>query len=177
MRAALELADQGFRVSLVERQADLGGNMHHLRFMLSHADPGGVLKEMIERTLDHPRIHTVLGAEILRVRGQPRQVQDDPAGGGGASPLPEEIVIQHGVVIVATGAQAYHPTEYLYGQDDRIITQKDLEAAVADRPDDVRQLQSVGDDPVCRLALGGAALLQPGSAARRPSRTPWRSSA
>lgn len=143
MRAALELADQGFRVSLVERQADLGGNMHHLRFMLSHADPAGVLKEMIERILDHPRIHTVLGAEISAFEGSLGKFKTTLHVAGGASPLPEEIVIQHGVVIVATGAQAYHPTEYLYGQDDRIITQKDLEAAVADRPDDIRQLQSV----------------------------------
>ena len=34
--------------------------------------------------------------------------------------------IDHGVIVVATGAQEYQPTEYLYGQDDRVMTQLEL---------------------------------------------------
>jgi heterodisulfide reductase subunit A-like polyferredoxin len=39
--------------------------------------------------------------------------------------------ITHGVVIVATGAKQYQPKEYLYGQDDSVITQRDLEVRLA----------------------------------------------
>ncbi|HET6496401.1 MAG TPA: FAD-dependent oxidoreductase, partial [Thermoleophilia bacterium] len=143
MKAALELADQGFGVSIVERQAELGGNMRHLRFMLSHSDPAGMLADLIERTLGHPGVHTVLGAEIASFEGSLGKFRTTLQAAGGASPLLEEITIQHGVVIVATGAEAYHPSEYLYGQDDRVMTQIDLEEAIADRPDDIRQLKSV----------------------------------
>jgi heterodisulfide reductase subunit A len=30
------------------------------------------------------------------------------------------------VIIVATGAVEYQPTEYLYGEDDRVVTQVEL---------------------------------------------------
>ncbi|MDI6752757.1 MAG: 4Fe-4S ferredoxin, partial [bacterium] len=36
--------------------------------------------------------------------------------------------IEHGVVIVATGGVESKPTEYLYGENDRVITQTQLEA-------------------------------------------------
>ena len=143
MRAALELADQGFKVSIVERQAELGGNMHHLRFMLSHSDPAGMLEDLVARTLGHQNIHAVLGAEIAAFEGSLGKFKTTLQAAEGASPLPEETVIQHGVVIVATGAEAYRPTEYLYGQDERVMTQVELEAAIADHPDDIRQLRSV----------------------------------
>ncbi|MBM3713528.1 MAG: CoB--CoM heterodisulfide reductase iron-sulfur subunit A family protein, partial [Actinobacteria bacterium] len=35
--------------------------------------------------------------------------------------------IEHGVIIVATGATEYKPTEYFYGEDEKVITQLQLE--------------------------------------------------
>ncbi|MEK7275734.1 MAG: FAD-dependent oxidoreductase, partial [Chloroflexota bacterium] len=69
MTAALELADQGFQVALVERQSKLGGNMRHLHFLLSHADPQGLLKTLVQRTLLHANIHTFLETEIVSFEG------------------------------------------------------------------------------------------------------------
>ncbi len=34
--------------------------------------------------------------------------------------------IDHGVIIVATGADEYKPVEYLYGEDERVVTQVEL---------------------------------------------------
>lgn len=39
----------------------------------------------------------------------------------------EPVEFEHGVVVVATGAQQYQPQEYLYGQNDKVMTQLDLE--------------------------------------------------
>src|SRR5207245_9493668 len=39
--------------------------------------------------------------------------------------------VTHGVVIVAMGATQYRPKENLYGKDDRVITQRELEARLA----------------------------------------------
>ncbi len=156
MRAALELADQGFKVSLVEREPELGGNMLHLRFLLSHADPAGLLEETMDRTLHHANIQTFLGSEIssfagslgrfkttLRTAGNGEVAGPADAEGEEGEEAEDGIVVQHGVTIVATGGQPYRPTEFLYGQDDRVVTQVEFEATLADRPDDVRRLKSV----------------------------------
>jgi heterodisulfide reductase subunit A len=43
----------------------------------------------------------------------------------------ETATVRHGVVLVATGAKEYQPKEYLYGQDDRVVTQRELEERLA----------------------------------------------
>jgi len=171
MTAANELADQGFKVSIVEREGELGGNMRHLHFLLSHVEPQTLLKKMVERTINHPNIHTFLNAEIASFAGSlgkftttvrsaefevPKvQSGDDPNSAlrtldTSHFPLPtldtshfRHFTLHHGVVIVATGAQAYQPTEYLYGQDKRVLTQLELEELLSNRqPFDFAQGES-----------------------------------
>jgi heterodisulfide reductase subunit A len=38
--------------------------------------------------------------------------------------------IKHGATVIATGAEVYRPTEYLYGQDDRVLTHLELEERI-----------------------------------------------
>jgi heterodisulfide reductase subunit A-like polyferredoxin len=65
--------------------------------------------------------------------------------------------IEHGVVILATGANEYSPKEYLYGEDPRVMTQielgKRLEIKGADDLNQVVMIQCVGsrneDNPNC----------------------------
>jgi heterodisulfide reductase subunit A-like polyferredoxin len=38
----------------------------------------------------------------------------------------EERKIDHGVMIVATGASEYQPTEYLYNESEKVVTQLEL---------------------------------------------------
>ncbi len=162
MTAALELADQGFLVSLVERAGELGGNLRHLHFLLNHTDPQGLLRRLSERTLHHPNIRAFLNAEIVAVEGsvgkfkttlrrkdEGGRMKDETEPGTGFPPSAfilhplEDIVVQHGVVIVATGAQPYHPTEYLYGQDERVLTQLELEERLASPQSEIRNLKSI----------------------------------
>ena len=64
---------------------------------------------------------------------------------GGQEELQE---IQHGVIIVATGAGEYTPKEFLYGEDNRVLTQTQLgdrlEATGASDLDSVVMIQCVG---------------------------------
>src|SRR5208337_5135212 len=39
--------------------------------------------------------------------------------------------IKHGAAVIAIGADVYTPTEYLYGEDDRVMTQLELEDRIA----------------------------------------------
>jgi heterodisulfide reductase subunit A-like polyferredoxin len=41
--------------------------------------------------------------------------------------------INHGVIIVATGGHEYRPKEYLYGDDERVLTQVELSQRLADK--------------------------------------------
>ncbi len=139
MTAALELADQGFKISLVERQAELGGNMRHLHFLLSHADPQALLAELIKKTINHPNISTFLNTEVDSFEGSLGKFNSTlKIAHGENTPI-----IHHGVVIVATGAQPYQPSEHLYGQDERVLTQLDFEDILARGSTEISNLKSV----------------------------------
>jgi heterodisulfide reductase subunit A len=141
MTAALALADQGFRVHLVEREAELGGHARHVRYLVDGQDPQEFLAQMTNRTVTHPQISAHLGATVAGVDGflgnfKTRIVKD------GAT---EEV--EHGVVIVATGADIHKPTEYLAGQNDRVLTQVEFEQRLAAgevAADTVVMIQCVG---------------------------------
>ena len=68
---------------------------------------------------------------------------------------------KHGATIIATGADEYKPTEYLYGEDDRVLTQLELEERIAKGNEKVMNSQNSGDDPVRRLPAGRPELLRP----------------
>jgi heterodisulfide reductase subunit A-like polyferredoxin len=163
MTAALELARQGFEVSLVEREHQLGGNMRHLRFLLDHREPQTLLHEIRQQVMNHPCIHLFLNAQLVSFEGSLGKFTSTlQLAHNDAQP-----VIHHGVVVLATGARAYQPTEYLYGQDERVVTQLEMETELAQRPgklvtlEAVAMIQCVGsrneERPYCsRLCCGQA---------------------
>jgi heterodisulfide reductase subunit A len=51
--------------------------------------------------------------------------------------------IKHGIIIIATGAEEYKPTEYLYGQDERVFTLLELEERIAKGDSSVTDAQSL----------------------------------
>jgi heterodisulfide reductase subunit A len=134
MTAALSIAEQGFGVTLVEREEELGGNLRHIFVPLpadqstnlpiyQSTDPQALLQRTIEAVSVHPRISVLTGAEIVDVSGYLGQYRTTVKLADGRR---EEV--QHGVAVVATGAREIEPQEYLYGQDERVITQRELEA-------------------------------------------------
>ena len=121
MTAALELAEQGFETYLLEKDNQLGGNLRRVKFLLNGQSPQAELESLIQKVQSHPRIHIYTGAEILNFEGSVGNFRTEFSSNGDVH------AINHGVVIVATGAQEYKPTEYLYGQDERVMTQLELE--------------------------------------------------
>jgi heterodisulfide reductase subunit A len=119
MTAAVDLAEQGFTVDLVEKQGELGGNLLHVHTTLSGEATGPVLATLVKRVAGHPKIKTHLNAKIKNVAGYIGNFKTELEGGGAA--------IDHGVVVVASGADQYEPVEYCYGKDNRVITQRQLE--------------------------------------------------
>jgi len=125
MITALELAKQGFEVHLVEKEKELGGHLRSIYYLLESEDPQEQLRSIIREVSENERIHVYLNAEVSNVEGYVGNFKTTLNCDG------EKKEIEHGVVIVATGAVEYKPTEYLYGVDERVLTQHELEERLA----------------------------------------------
>jgi len=134
MEAALSLAEQGFPVHLVEKQDVLGGHARHLRYTLEGVDVQQYLNALTEKVENHPLIDTHLSSEVVESTGFignfSTRIQTSATDEDNAEPLQQ--IIEHGVIILATGAQEYQPKEYGYGESENVITQQELENRIAD---------------------------------------------
>jgi heterodisulfide reductase subunit A-like polyferredoxin len=124
MKAALGLAKQGFDCALVERESELGGNLRHIYHTLEGNDPQRLLQKTINEVLENSRIQVFTKSELKSLNGYIGNFKSIISTNG------TEKEIDHGVVIVAVGAKESTPTEYLYGRDPRVITQKELEEKI-----------------------------------------------
>ena len=125
MTAALALADVGFETYLVEKDKELGGILRHIYYTLEKDGIQVYLKELANKVQAHPLIRVFTEAQIEDIAGYVGNFRTTLASGNGRT---EPTVLEHGVVIVATGGLEHKPTEYLYGEDPRVITQLKLEA-------------------------------------------------
>ena len=123
MTAALQLAGQGFPVTLVERSGELGGSMRRLSTTADGAKVAARLRGLVDEVEGTPEINLLLGAEVVSTAGFVGNFTTDVMVGGSGEPRR----IDHGVTIFAVGAEERRPTEYLYGDSDRVITQLELE--------------------------------------------------
>jgi len=121
MTSALDLAEQGFYTYLLEKGSILGGNARRLKFLLNGEDPQKWLDTLIEKVTTHPKVQVYTEAEISDFQGSIGNFKTEFTANGKLH------TIEHGVAIVATGAQEYRPQEYMYGQDPRVMTQLELE--------------------------------------------------
>jgi heterodisulfide reductase subunit A len=118
MTAALELAKQGFKVSLVEREKELGGNTKKLYYLPSGDDPLAFVKRLDKEISANPNITVYTGAKIKMIDGYVGNFKTTLESG-------EEI--EHGAVILAIGGQEYKPEgEYLYGKNKNVMTLLEL---------------------------------------------------
>ena len=122
MTAALRLAEQGFEVFLVEKEDRLGGNLLNLHYTIEGGDVQAFLRDLIDR-VSHSSIHLLLNSLVVDFSG----VRGNFTTGVMTAPAMVYQKIQHGITILATGAQEERPEGYLYGEDPRVLTQLELE--------------------------------------------------
>ncbi len=142
MEAALAIADGGFPVTLVEREQELGGLAKGLRKDLEGHDLSGYLAQLIQRVEQHPNIGLYKGVQIKDLWGYAGHFYAELEAGG------EVKLVQAGVVIPAMGAKPFEPKgAFLYGEDERVVTQSELEDLLAKGkvpPGPVVMIQCVG---------------------------------
>ena len=126
MTAALSLANQGFEVSLLEREQEPGGISRQIHHSLNGPSPRQHAAELVERVKSEPLIRLYCGATIDEFSGHIGRFKATLRQGDRV----EEI--GGGAVIVAIGGAPYEPEEYGYPQSDKIVTQLELEEKLED---------------------------------------------
>ena len=144
MTAAQTLAEQGFYTHLVEKSGQLGGMARRLARTSEGYDVQAYLDELIDQVIHNGNIRLHLNTEVKEISGRIGQFATVLAAGD------KREKIEHGAVIVATGAKEYQPEEYLFGEDPRVLTQLSLHEALFAAGDplegvkDVVMIQCVG---------------------------------
>ena len=118
MTAADEISKQGFNVELIEKTDSLGGHLKQLTSTLDGDDPQALLRDLVKRIEKDPRITVRTGVELENLEGYVGNFNSTLTGG---------ITLEHGTIIVATGADEYKPIEYLYGTNPNVMTQLEFE--------------------------------------------------
>jgi heterodisulfide reductase subunit A len=125
MISALSLAEQGFEVYLIEKNMTLGGIAQNIYYTLEGINVQAYLRDVIHRVHQNPLIRVFTNSIIIQTSGYVGNFITRAICEGKV----EEI--RHGIIIIATGAEEYEPTEYLYGKDDRVLTLLNLEKQIA----------------------------------------------
>jgi heterodisulfide reductase subunit A len=126
--AALNMADQGFHVSLVEQDDQLGGFARNITFTLEGNSPARLIRHLAERVHRHPDISVHLNSRLVSHRGQAGAFEGRIEG------TDKDMDIRYGAMVVATGGQPYQPDEYHYGKDERVVTQVDFAKRLVEDP-------------------------------------------
>ena len=137
MTGALSLADQGYKVSLVEQADRLGGNANSIYRTASGDDVQEALAGMVARVTDHPNIDVHLKSRLAHVKGFVGNFDSVLKAADGT-----ETEVRHGAAIIAVGATEHKPEEYRYGSHPGIVTGLELDRHIMDNSDLVEKAKS-----------------------------------
>jgi heterodisulfide reductase subunit A len=137
MTAALSIANQGHEVHLVEKEAELGGIARQLHHTLEGLDVQAYLRDIIRQVYQHPLVHVHTDATIKDATGYVGNFTTKIESKGRLTE------IKHGATVIAIGAEVYQPTEYLYGENKRVMTHLELEEKITKKDKNLTQAQSL----------------------------------
>jgi heterodisulfide reductase subunit A len=136
MTAAKNLALHGYTVSLVESSSLLGGQARRLFKTWQGEDIQQNLRELIETVESDPNIRIHLETEVSEVEGFVGKFKSTLRSGQ------REETLDHGIAVIATGAQEHKPEEYHYGHDPRVLTHLDLDEKLLHQDPSFRDIRS-----------------------------------
>jgi heterodisulfide reductase subunit A len=137
MTSALNMAEQGFEVYLIEKDSDLGGMARRIHYTLEGMDVQTHLHELISKVYRNPLIRIACDSAITAVSGYVGNFVTTVDTKGRIRE------VTHGIAILATGADEYKPVEYLYGESDRVMTLLELEGEIVSDNEKVTAAESL----------------------------------
>ena len=139
MTAAAALGDMGYEVHLVERSEKLGGRVLEIDRTIKGSDPAEFVAALERRVLANPKVKVHMGANLTDFHGFIGNFASVIEGRDGA-----RTPIEHGVVIIATGAKEDRPEVFGLGSSQKVVTGMDLEKLLAEDDPAVKDADSVG---------------------------------
>ncbi len=121
MTAALSLAKQGCPVHLVEKSDHLGGNACHLNTTFRDENIGDYLQTLVDKVKADPLIQLHLASAVADAGGFVGNFKSSLVSGSVAE------AVEHGVAVMAIGAQESKPQEYLYGEHPAVLTHMEMD--------------------------------------------------
>ncbi|MFX1345752.1 MAG: FAD-dependent oxidoreductase [Promethearchaeota archaeon] len=139
MSAALNIANQGFKVYIVEKDKFLGGNLRNLNILYpTQEDASILLNELIGNVMKNKNIQIFLNSQLKDVKGYIGNYKVTVIDSGN-----EIYELEIGTIIVATGGQELKPKEvFQYPfKNHTIMTQLELEQKL--KSEDVSWLDKI----------------------------------
>jgi heterodisulfide reductase subunit A len=143
--SALSMANQGFKVYLIEKEKELGGIARKLYKLYPTLDDSvDVVNPMIEAVKSHRNIELMTSTTPKEVSGYIGNFNVLLTGHDG------DKEVNVGTIVVASGSSNYTPPKglYLYGENDHVITQRELDELLASggikSPERIVMIQCVG---------------------------------
>jgi len=136
MTAARTLSGQGYKVSLVEREASLGGQARHLFRTWKGEGIRENLADLVRSVQSDPNIDIYLDGEVKSVEGFVGNFRSILLSEG------KEAEVEHGIAVIATGAQESRPEEYLYGEDPRVVTHLELDRRFMEEDPSLKEIRT-----------------------------------
>jgi heterodisulfide reductase subunit A len=137
MTAAVAIADHGYGVCLVEQAEVLGGMAMRLSSTLEGADPAKHMEELVAQVEKHPNITVLKDSRVALSSGTAGRFRSAISTPGGP------VSIEHGVTILATGGHESNVYDYGFRVHKSVLTQLELEQALASGTLDVTALSGV----------------------------------
>jgi len=122
---------------LIEKGKDLGGNLRDSFYTLKGSQPQVLLHDLIKRVEGFHSIHPYFETEVVGFERKNGNYRTRIRIGD------EEKVLDHGTLILATGGKEISPKGFLYGEDSRVITQRQLERMIYSKNDALTNIRSM----------------------------------
>ena len=129
MTSALNLAEQGYEVHLVERDVRLGGQARKLFRTWKGEEIQPYIEKLVAQIEENPSVHVHLQSTVAAVTGFIGNFTSILVDAEGA-----EIAVNHGATILASGGQAHQPVEYLYNKDPNVYLALELDEEILKDP-------------------------------------------
>jgi heterodisulfide reductase subunit A len=123
MTAAINFSQQGFETFIVEKDKNLGGFALKIHQTIEGDNIKGFLRLLVNQVSNDSNIKVYLDSKIEAINGYVGNFKTMISIGG----IKEKVQIEHGVIVVATGALEYNIKEFLFGENPQVITQQMLE--------------------------------------------------
>ncbi len=137
MTSSLSLARQGIRVTLVEKENELGGLGRTAHFTLKGSDIQSLVKDLVSQVESGKDIEVLKEATLTSLTGTWGNFTSRISIGE------EEKEILHGAVIFATGGREVSVKEYLYGENRNVVTQRQFESLMAEGDERAKNAENI----------------------------------